>query len=431
MPTQHELEIQRLGEPRFPTPLRGGGFVPEGARIRLEIDCAAAQDPPLGLEQAGPRERLYFNPTEVTAAVVTCGGLCPGLNNVIRSLLYELHHNYGVSRLLGIRNGYLGLNPESGRPPVELTHDSVEDIHLLGGTVLGTSRGAQQPSVMVDFLKSQGISLLFCVGGDGTQRGSHAIHEEARRIGYPLSVVGIAKTIDNDVQYVSETFGFATAIECAQEVIRAAHVEARSVVNGVGLVKLMGRKAGFIAAHATLSSQEVNFCLIPEIEFPLEGEQGFLAVLERRLRDREHAVVVIAEGAGQHLFDTDVIGRDASGNRKRHDSGVFLRDRIREYCESRRCAVDVKYFDPSYSIRSVPANSRDRTLCDHMARAAVHAAMAGKTDLVIGSIHDEFVHVPIPLAVAAKKRLDVQGSTWAEVIRSTRQPNWMNLPGGA
>ena len=383
-----------------------------------------ADTEPLSLELAGPRPRIFFRPNETTAAIVTCGGLSPGLNNVIRSVFYELFENYGVQRVIGIRNGYLGLNPESGLEPIVLNKEFVEPIDKLGGTVLGSSRGGQSPAVMADFLQARGIDILFCVGGDGTQRGAHALSQELHSRGAPVAVVGIPKTIDNDIAFVSLAFGYATALGKAAEVIQGAHVEARGAVHGMGLVKLMGRHAGFIAAGASVVSQEVDFTLVPEIPFPLEGERGFLAALERRMRNAGHAVIVVAEGAGQHLFGEENRQRDASGNLLHQDIGTFLRDKINDYFKQQELPVTLKYLDPSYHIRSVPANVYDRFLCDQMARNAVHAAMAGKTGVMIGSASDRIVHVPIPSVVAQTKVMQVDGDLWRAVLQSTGQPVW-------
>jgi 6-phosphofructokinase 1 len=431
---QQELIVSSLGECRFRSPLsfdspsthHKGHYASDVNRIRYSIVVPPVPDEldDLSFEEAGPREMIFFDPAETTAAVVTCGGLSPGLNNVIRSLFYELTENYKVKKILGIRNGYLGLNPESGRAPITLTHDVVGEIHKLGGTVLGSSRGAQAPKIMVDFLVSEGINILFCLGGDGTQRGAEALHQEVVRRGLSISVVGIPKTIDNDIPFVRQTFGYATALEKASEVIRGAHVEARDAINGIGLVKLMGRNAGFIAAGASIVSQEVNFTLVPEIPFPLEGETGFLASLERRIRERGHAVIVVAEGAGQHLLRPADERRDASGNVLRADIGVFLREKIQQYCASRDYPVTLKYLDPSYHIRSVPANAYDCYLCDQMARHAAHAAMAGRTGVLIGFEHNQFLHVPIPAVVAQEKKMDVTGDLWRAVLQVTRQPRW-------
>jgi 6-phosphofructokinase 1 len=305
-----------------------------------------------------------------------------------------------------------------------LNKDFVEPIDKLGGTVLGSSRGPQEPTVMADFLQSEDIDILFCVGGDGTQRGAHDLHQELQLRGARVAVVGIPKTIDNDIPFVHLSFGYATALEKAAEVVRGAHVEARDAVNGIGLVKLMGRHAGFIAAGASVVSQEVDFTLVPEIPFPLDGEHGFLAALERRMRDRGHAVIVVAEGAGQHLFDESQQRLDASGNLLHEEIGGFLRQKIDAHFTERQFPVSLKYLDPSYSIRSVPANVYDRFLCDQMARHAVHAAMAGKTGVMIGHQHNQYVNVPIPAVVSQTKGMDVSGDLWRAVLQSTGQPRW-------
>jgi 6-phosphofructokinase 1 len=429
-----DLIVTSLGECRQASPLSlesasheaAAFFVSDSRRICLDLVFHPDHErtAPLSLEAAGPRERIFFEPKKTTAAIVTCGGLSPGLNNVIRSVFHQLFENYGVRRVLGIRNGYLGLNPESGLDPIPLSKDFVEPIDKLGGTVLGSSRGSQQLDVMADFLQSANIDILFCVGGDGTQRGAHALHEELQRRGARLAVVGIPKTIDNDIAFVRLSFGHATALEKAAEFIRGAHVEARDAINGIGLVRLMGRHAGFIAAGASVVSQEVDFTLVPEIPFPLEGENGFLSALERRMRARAHAVIVVAEGAGQQLFDGGERGRDASGNLLHQDIGKFLRQRIVAHFEERQFPVVLKYFDPSYHIRSVPANVYDRYLCDQMGRHAVHAAMSGKTGVMIGLVHDHYVNVPIPAVVSQTKAIDVSSDLWRAVLEATRQPRW-------
>jgi len=432
MLTAENTRVATLGERTVPSPKRLsttpgdglGDFVPDDARVLQCIEffpnrpCATE----ISFEKAGPRERIFFRPEQTRAAIVTCGGLCPGINNVIRSVFLELYYHYGVKDVLGIRYGYQGLNPAQGKPPVLLTRQFVDKIHKEGGSVLGSSRGNQDAGVMVDFLQRENISVLFCVGGDGTQKAAHLIHEEASRRGAKISVVGIPKTIDNDIMHVSRTFGYSTALEKAREVIDCAHMEARGAPNGIGLVKLMGRDSGFIAAGATLASQEVNFCLIPEVPFSLEGEGGFLQVLEKRLADRGHAVIVVAEGAGQDLMGGVGEERDESGNLRYKDIGAFLRDRIAEHFHSRGVPINLKYFDPSYIIRSIPANGDDSLLCNGLARHAVHAAMAGKTDVLIGLMHDVFIHVPIPLVIRGRKRISPEGELWMGVIEATGQP---------
>ena len=415
------LRPTQLGEPRFDSPLPF--FVREDLLVPSETQWPQGVPPGdmVLFEKAGPHHRLFFDPARTRAAIVTCGGLCPGMNNVIRSVTRELRRSYGVDSVLGIRGGYAGLDPSRGKPPMELTDDLVEDIHQEGGTLLGTSRGPVDIKVAVDFLIDQGVDILFTVGGDGTQRGGNALFEEARTRGHALSVVGIPKTIDNDVRYVTRTFGYGTAVAEAVRVIHSAHTEARSVDNGIALVKLMGRHAGFIAAAATVANQDVNFCLVPEVPFVLDGPNGLLAALERRLQRKSHAVVVVAEGAGQDLMPGGA-ERDASGNLKLQDIGLMLRDRLVAHFKARGIEMAMRYFDPSYQIRGCPASTEDALLCDRMARHAVHAAMAGKTGLVISSLNGQFVHVPISEIVRGGKRLDLEGELWRAVLSSTGQP---------
>ncbi len=438
MPTdkfhQDDFAVSSLGPCTIPSPLgldpdavQPSHFVADEVRLRVELEHrtgAQSLDEPLTFEEAGPRARIFFKPKETTAAIVTCGGLSPGLNNVIRSIYYELTENYGISRVLGIRYGYQGLNGAVGSEPVLLTPELVNPIDKLGGTVLGSSRGPQPPEVMADFLKSARIDMLFCLGGDGTQRGAHVLNDEVTRRGMKTAIVGIPKTIDNDIPLVRLTFGYVTALSKAAEVIRGAHVEARDAIRGVGLVKLMGRHAGFIAAGASVVSQEVDFCLIPEINVPLAGEHGFLAALDKRLEKHGHAVVVVAEGAGQQWFSESQQSVDASGNIKHQDVGLLLRDKITSYFNDHQQSISMKYFDPSYHIRSVPACAYDRFLCDQMGRHAVHAVMAGKTGILIGYEHDRFVHIPIPTVVQRTKQIVTTGDMWRAVLQTTRQPFW-------
>ena len=434
MLTPESLKIASLGPRNVASPLNMQGcvaasnnFVPDGARVRYRVDLPNEQTPaddPL-FEKAGPREKIFFQPETVRAAIVTCGGLCPGLNNVVRSVFLALFHNYGVKTIYGIRYGYEGLNPACGHPLVEINTDFVEHIQEEGGSVLGTSRGPQSASVTVDFLQSKGINMLFCVGGDGTQRGAQAIYEEVQKRGLSISIVGIPKTIDNDIMYVERTFGLSTAVEKAHEILDCAHNEAHGAINGVGLVKVMGREAGFIAAGAALSNQEVNFVLVPEVPFALEGENGFLNHLRKRLARRQHAVVIVAEGAGQELVQAHAQERDASGNIKLGDIGVLIKDKVGAYFKSIKMPVNVKYFDPSYFIRSVAANCDDAMLCDRLARNAVHAAMAGKTGVLIGYWNMCFTHIPIPLATSQKKRMDPDSELWTSVLAATGQAREM------
>jgi 6-phosphofructokinase 1 len=431
-PTQADLAVPALGPATHASPLNlssGAGdgrahFVRDGAGVALDVETDGAPVTPRYVEKAGPRAALFFDPARMRAAIVTCGGLCPGINNVVRAIVLELHHLYGVRSVLGFRYGFEGMVHASGVEPVALGPSEVRSIHKLGGSVLGLARGQQDVAVLVDTLAAREIDVLFAVGGDGTLRGALAIHREIARRGLPIAVIGVPKTIDNDIPYVDKTFGFDTAVEHARDAIDAAHVEAVGARNGIGLVKLMGRDSGFIAAAATLASVDVNVCLVPEVPFDLEGEGGLFAALERRLRERSHAVVVVAEGCARAV-GAGVAERDASGNPRyassSADAGACLRDGIVRHFKARGTPIVLKYIDPSYMIRSVPANASDAILCDALGRHAVHAAMAGKTALLIGRVHGVFTHVPLAVATRARKRIDPEGAPWLSVLEATGQ----------
>ena len=409
------MNTPSLGQPRFPSNLTH--TVSDDVHIPERIEVGG--HPGLKFEVAGPRAKLFFDPKKTRAAIVTCGGLCPGLNNVIRSLFLELHYGYGVSEVIGFRGGYGGLDPKCGVEPVTITPQFVDGIHQQGGTILGSSRGPVNVERAVENLIARKIDILFTVGGDGTQRGANDLYQTARKHGHALSVVGVPKTIDNDVGFVSRTFGFFSAVEEAKRVLECAHTEARSVPGGIGLVKLMGRHAGFITAGAVVASQDVNFALVPEVPFKTDI---FLAALKQRMLNKSHAVIAVAEGAGQDLLATDTKKRDTSGNVKLKDIGPFLREKIEAFFKAEGIPVAVRYFDPSYQVRSRPANCEDALLCDLFARHAVHAAMAGKTGVVIGFLHERFIHVPIELLATHTKRLDPASGWWRSVLATTGQP---------
>ncbi|HHV13934.1 MAG TPA: ATP-dependent 6-phosphofructokinase [Bacteroidales bacterium] len=403
-------------------------FIDDDERVIYDVSsenyehCRATGETPVSFEKAGPKEMIYFEPAKTKVGIVTCGGLCPGLNNVIRSLVNQLYYRYGIKRILGFRYGYEGLISEYNHEVIEMTAPMVREIHLSGGTFLGTSRGHQDVSKMVDTIEILNINVLFCIGGDGTLRGAHAIHEEIKSRNLKIAVAGIPKTIDNDINLIQKSFGFETAFSIAHDIIRNAHNEARDAYNGIALIKLMGRDSGFIAANAALAVQEVNFVLIPELSFDLYGEKGFLKVLKERLDERHHAVIVVAEGAGQDLFPAQGSQIDASGNIIHQDIGIFLRDKIKTEFKALGFPHALKYIDPSYIIRSSPANANDSKFCNLLAQNAVHGALAGRTDFVIGYWNNQFTLMPIPPVVAKRKKIDVESGLWWNVLEATGQP---------
>lgn len=429
-----EFRVAQLGPCELDSPLSHAGecgpalqFVDDGQRIliddRVQDGDEAALASRATLELAGPRRKIYFDPTQTSIGIVSCGGLCPGLNDVIRGLVMVAYHRYGVKRILGFRYGYEGIG--QAVEPLDLTPETIKSIHVSGGTILGSSRGPQDPAAMVDRLQSLHVQILFVIGGDGSMRGALAIAEEARRRKAPLAVVGIPKTIDNDLAFTDVSFGFATACSTAIEAIRAAHNEARGARNGIGLVKLMGRHSGFVACYSALAASEVNFVLIPEVPFSLDGEGGFLHALTQRLKRRGHAVVVVAEGAGQDLLKNSRADRDASGNVKLQDIGPFLAERMKSHLERAGLDHTLKYIDPSYIIRSVPATPVDSVYCWRLAQNAVHAGMCGKTELVVARWHHRFVHVPVRAAISRRNLVDPHGDLWLSVLEATGQGELM------
>jgi 6-phosphofructokinase 1 len=424
------VEVKSLGPCDKPSPVRYRSFVTDSGRVLYDLDAARIAEKVkqgkklITFEEAGPRECVFFDPDSVCAAVVTCGGLCPGLNDVIRSIVHELYFMYGVRQIKGVRYGYAGLNPVSGWPMIDLTPDVVRHIHEDGGSLLGSSRGPQPVDLMVNTLEKEKIDILFTIGGDGTLRGAQAIHEEIEKRGLPISIIGVPKTIDNDIDLLSRTFGFDTAVSEAVEAIRCAHTEAQALVNGIGIVKLMGRHSGFVAASAAVAQADANFVLVPEVPFELEGPKGFFRALEKRLQRRHHALIVVAEGAGQNLFEDD-LGTDASGNRKLGDIGLLLKKKIGDHFKQKNMGVSIKYIDPSYIIRSVPANPNDCIFCVFLGQNAVHAGMAGKTGMLVGSWNNLFIHIPIQTVVRRRKHINLQGNLWRSVLESTGQPEHM------
>ncbi|MDO9528675.1 MAG: ATP-dependent 6-phosphofructokinase [Syntrophales bacterium] len=426
----YDFEIHNLGENSIPFLVSVSHFTSDDERIMFDICLSKYNEdiktgsPPLSLEVAGPRKMIYFDPSKVKAGIVTCGGLCPGINDVIRALVMELYYRYGVSNITGIRYGFQGLIPGFGHDVMELNPEVVKDIHSEGGSILASSRGGQNIGEMVDALVRMNISLFFCIGGDGTMKAAELITEEITKRNLKISVISIPKTIDNDLPFISKSFGFDTAISEAAKAIKCAHVEAKGAPMGIGLVKLMGRYSGHIAAIAALAESDANFVLIPEVPFDLEGEKGFLKVLERRLKDRRHVVILVAEGAGQNLChkEGDTVETDASGNIKLYDIGIFLKHKIEEHFEKAGIDINLKYMDPSYMIRSVPANASDSHYCGVLARYAVHAGMAGKTGMLIGQWNNAFVHFPLKTVTSERKLVDPEGSNWMQVLESTGQP---------
>lgn len=435
-----DFKIEELGPRKVESPIKlstshgdfVANYVEDDEFIRYNLDIyddvlktEAEAYKNNNIEKAGPRKMLCFNPKHVNAGICTCGGLCPGINDVIRAVVRCLWNRYGVRRIRGIRFGFKGLLPDFKYEPIDLFPDIVDDIHKIGGSFLGTSRGGGSRVIEIaDAVEELNMNMLFIVGGDGTQRGALEVAEELEKRHLKIAVVGIPKTVDNDLLFIDRSFGFDTAVKEATEAVSAAHMEAHSHINGIGLIKLMGRESGFIATATALASHEANFCLIPEVPFELDGESGFLNSLKERIEKRQHAVVIVAEGAGQELVQA-TNKKDASGNKRLSDIGLFLKDKITEYFEKEKIHINLKYIDPSYQIRSAPSSPTDSIYCERLGNNAVHAAMAGKTKLVIGLVHGRYVHIPTKLVVKERNKVNPEGTLWRDAIDATGQPIFM------
>jgi len=436
MSQEYDFTIETLGPCKVHSPIElstqhgefRANYVNDDSFVRYSVNVFPDSPKTDGLDnsnlmqKAGPREYIYFNPAHVTAGICTCGGLCPGLNDVIRAVVRCLYYRYGVKKIRGFRFGFKGFFSDSGFDTIDLTPQNVDDIHKIGGSFLGTSRGGgNRVSDIVDAVESLNINMLFIIGGDGTQRGSLDVANEIEKRGLKVAVVGIPKTVDNDLLFIDRSFGFETAVERATEAVSSIHMEAFSQINGIGLVKLMGRESGFIATATAIASHETNFCLIPEVPFELDGPNGFLEHLKKRILERHHAVVIVAEGAGQDLLETTT-ETDASGNKKLSDIGTYLCDRINEFFNQSGIHINLKYVDPSYQIRSSVTTANDSIYCERLGSYAVHAAMAGKTKMVVGLVNNKYVHIPIKMVTMKRNYVDPEGALWRDALDATRQP---------
>jgi 6-phosphofructokinase 1 len=435
---KYDFTIETLGPCKVQSPIQlstvvgdyRANYVKDDSYVRYRVNVFNGKDqddqtPSNLMQKAGPREFIYFDPKHVKAGICTCGGLCPGLNDVIRAIVRCLYNRYGVRRILGFQYGFKGFFADEGFGTIELNPDNVDEIHKIGGSFLGTSRGGgDRVSDIVDCVEKMDINMLFIIGGDGTQRGALDIANEVDKRGLKVSVIGIPKTVDNDLQFIDRSFGFETAVERAKEAVASIHMEAHSQINGIGLVKLMGRESGFIAEATALACHEANFCLIPEVPFDLDGPNGLLANLEQRLMERHHAVIIVAEGAGQELL-TKTNQTDASGNIKLADIGIYLRDQITKYFKDKHFHNNLKYIDPGYQIRASVTTANDSIYCERLGNNAVHAAMAGKTKMVVGLVHDKFVHIPISAVTMHRNVVDPEGAMWRDVLDATSQPIMM------
>ncbi|GER40293.1 phosphofructokinase 6 [Striga asiatica] len=406
--------------PTYPNPLQDNPAYSAVRQYFVDLDdtIVVHKDTPRGthFRRAGPRQRVYFESDDVHACIVTCGGLCPGLNTVIREIVCGLNHMYGVKRVVGINGGYGGFY---SRNTIALTPNTVNDIHKRGGTILGTSRGGHNTKKIVDSIQDRRINQVYIIGGDGTQKGAAVIFEEIRRRGLKVAVAGIPKTIDNDIPVIDKSFGFDSAVEEAERAINAAHVEATSIENGIGVVKLMGRYSGFIAMYATIASRDVDCCLIPESPFHLVG---LFEYIEKRLKENGHMVIVLAEGAGHDLM----LSESLLSENQQQDVGLWISQKIKDhFSKPRKMSINLKYIDPTYMIRAIPSNASDNVYCTLLAQSAVHGAMAGYTGFTVGPVNGRHVYIPFHKINEKQKKVVITDRMWARLLSSTNQPSFL------
>ncbi len=375
--------------------------------------------------KAGPKKYIFFKKEDVCAALVTCGGLCPGLNVVIREIVMTLWWGYKVRNIWGVRWGYHGFYT-AGDNFIKLNPERVKDIHQLGGSILGAGRDVFDEKTILEAIVAHGINQLYVIGGDGTHKGIQRLANEIRKRKLKIALVGVPKTIDNDIQIIDYSFGFSSAVQAAVKAIESANVEANCAENGIGLVRVMGRDVGHIAMQASLASRDVNICLVPEFKFDIHGEHGLLKYLfDTRLKEKHHCVIVVAEGAALGVSDVKLVeeGKDP----RSVDIGKWLKGQIEAYAKEHNQSVILKYIDPSYMVRTVPANSVDRQFCSVLAQNAVHGAMAGFTNFTCGIIRGISVNLPISLvAEGEKNRIMYEDRGWQRLLASTNQPAFRN-----
>ncbi|ESP62673.1 Pyrophosphate--fructose 6-phosphate 1-phosphotransferase, alpha subunit [Smithella sp. ME-1] len=426
---KYDFSIKNLGKRLIKSPLNISNFTNDQKRLLFNshldnyLSYSDKKGRPLSVELAGPRDKIFFNPLRTKAAIVTCGGICPGINDVIRSITMTLFYSYNVTEIVGVKYGLRGLNPVYKLKFVKLSPDTVKDITSIGGSILSTSRGPQDPVKIVDLLSGSKINILFCIGGSGTIRAAEQITAEVTKRKLKIAVVCVPKTIDNDLDLIQKSFGFDTAIDKTVEAIKSAHVEAKGAFNGIVLIKIMGRFSGHIACHAALAQNDTNFVLIPEVPFDLQGQNGFLSLLKKRIILKGHAVILVAEGAGQDIMrkKSFPVEKDPSGNIRLLDIGLFLKNAIEDYFKKNGQEINLKYIEPSYLIRSVPANASDSIYCNSLGQYAVHAAMSGKTGILVALMKDEYVHLPLN-AVGSNRKIDSQNNIWLRALETTGQP---------
>ncbi|MEO7804127.1 MAG: ATP-dependent 6-phosphofructokinase [Actinomycetota bacterium] len=322
--------------------------------------------------------------------VFTGGGDCPGLNAVIRAIVRKGIGHY-EDTIVGFRDGWEGVLSGTVQ---ELTFENTRGILHRGGTILGTSRTnpfgeGDGPDRIRATLATHGVDMLIPIGGEDTLGAASKLHEE----GIPL--VGVPKTIDNDLSGTDYTFGFDTAVNVATEAIDRLHTTAESH-HRVMVVEVMGRHAGWIALHAGIAGG-ADLMLIPERPFDIEEVVAHLQ--HRHATGKGFSIVVVAEGAvpkdGSMHTESDQL--DEFGHVRLRGIGSALEQQIEA-----RTGFETRATILGHIQRGGTPTAFDRVLATRFGVAATEAAHQGKTGMMVALHATSIVLVPLSVAVKPK-----------------------------
>lgn len=446
----------------------------------------------LTFPEAGPRENLVY-PMEsrdgatdsLQVGVLVSGGIAPGINAVIKGIVdrHTLYSNHAKENddtsydleIIGYRDGFSGLLSGSH---IKLNRKKVRDFANKGGSLLGTSRyhplldlddPGKRDSAVRDIISNlKDIDILYVIGGDGSMRAAHMIWTRAQRMhaegeASKLSVVAIPKTMDNDILWVWQSFGFMSAVEKAKQFVLQLHTEASSNPR-LGIMQLFGSDSGFVVTHAALASGVCDYVLIPEADFSMEVLCEFI---KKKLKSRykrgqdgksPFGMILMAETAiprdginspGCKYIDDPDVGLEkeekiaiekfiADGRRVQGQTqdalrrgGIKIISRVvqkeirqmkpGQYWEKFRVFTN----EPRHLIRAIDPSVQDVIFGQRMGTLAVDNAMAGYTDFMISQWLTEYVLVPLKLVVLGRKRVPQKGIFWKSVLANTGQPHEM------
>lgn len=438
----------------------------------------------LSLPEAGPREKLYFpqkRQRPLNVGIVVSGGIAPGINSVIdgivqRHKLYSIEHRYDIE-IVGFNDGFYSFFNKNKitlykkiNNQIKVNENTAEFAND-GGSFLKTSRyeeitgnDIELMNELVDKIYNEDIDILYIIGGDGSMRAANAIWEHAQlktffnKYRYKLSVIGVPKTMDNDILWIWQTFGFLSAVEKAREVIEQISVEIKSNPR-IGIVQLFGSDSGFVVSHAVLASKSgvCDLALIPEYKFKLSDVGDFLVEKFIKKRDESFipkALIVMSETAIPDDAKDFVKYAQLSTDEEKalfaylesegfshqiHERNDYLRSAglkivkagLEEYFKRKKdkhnedlIAWDrIRFFtnEPRHVLRAIRPSCSDVIFAQRIGTLAVDNALAGYTNFMISQWLTEYVLVPLPLVILGKKRIPTTGIFWKSVLAKTNQ----------